>query len=218
MRKGHFNHMNQKFGQAGWIVAAGLAGMMFASGFQGGTTKEGVVDIVKLGQESKVGLRNSEALRTAFLARNGLMEFAATQLVLTSEQATKLRTLSLKEPITEAEKTELEKLKEDIKASAKNFNDLNQKQNPTDADRAMLQDYNNRVQTIRRLLEAWNTEFTEELNRLEGTLRQQTIQTAKEVVKDLGKKQGYTIIFESQVAPYGANDLTDAALKALNEK
>jgi len=210
--------MNQKFGQAGWLVAAGLAGVLFGGGFQGGATKEGVVDIVRLGQESKVGQRNSEALRTAFLARNGLMEFAATQLVLTTEQANKLRTLSLKDPITEAEKADLEKLKEEIKASAKNFNDLNQKANPTDADRAMLQDYNNRVQTMRRMLEAWNTEFTEELNRLEGSLRQQTITTAKEVVRDLGKKQGFTIVFESQIAPYGANDLTEAALKALNEK
>lgn len=210
--------MNQKFSQAGWLVAAGLAGMMFASGFQPSQSKEGVVDIVKLGTDSKVGQRNSETLRTAFLARNGLMEFAATQLVLTNEQATKLRTLSLKDPITEPEKAELEKLKDEIKAAAKDFNDRNQKTNPTDADRAMLQDYNNRVQSTRRLLEQWNSEFTEELNRLEGNLRQQTIQMAKDVVKDIGKKQGYTIVFESQIAPYGANDLTDAALKALNEK
>lgn len=210
--------MDSKFGQAGWMVAAGLLGVIVAGGAQPGASKEGIVDLSRVMQESKVGIKSTETLRNAYTARNSLMEFIGTQLVVTTEQANKLRTLSLKETITEAEKTELEKLKDEIKAAAKNFNDLNQKSNPTDADRNLLQDYNNRIQTIRRVLEDWNDEFTAELTQLEQRLRQQTINVARDAVRELGKKQGYTVIFESQIAPYGANDLTDAATKALNDK
>lgn len=41
---------------------------------------------------------------------------------------------------------------------------------------------------------------------------------AKAALQEVAKKGGYTVILNGQVAPYGANDITDEAIKALDAK
>lgn len=202
--------------RAGWAVAAGLAVLMAVGGFQATVEKTGVVDLNKVIQTSELGKANSKKLNDALALRRGLIDFVNTYKVLTNEQATMLRELTLKKTPVEADKTQIEKIKQDVMASDRKRNELLQKATLTDSDRQLLQEYSQRAQTMAQVLERWDGEFTEELGQLESDLRTTTIDKAKTALTSVAKAGGFTVIHEATVAPYGVNDVTDACVKALN--
>ncbi len=207
-----------KIGFTGWIIAAGAIGLLALAGFQATAEKHGTVDFNRLALSSDIGKANSTTLNAAAAARDGLLKFIDTYKVVTTENAQRLRELTLKDKITDAEKAEMERIKQEIIISAKKRDELSQKPNLTDADKQVLQDYATRAQTMSTQLGRWQQEFNDELVRMQEQLRASTIEKAKAALQDVAKAQGYTIVFESNVAPYCSNDLTDAAIKAMNAK
>ncbi len=204
---------------AGWIVAAGLAGTMLAGGFKSPQDKVGVVDMEKVVFESDLGKKNADSLDEAVKARQGVLDFVRTHRVVTAEQAQRLRQLSVKADVTAAEKQELEKVKSDVVAAARDFDALNQKPSPTEADRAKLTDYNTRAQNAQVLLEDWSQQFQQELQALKDQMIADSAKRANDLLKDIAAKEGYTVIFAApRTALYGTNDLTDRVAKALDGK
>jgi Skp family chaperone for outer membrane proteins len=187
-------------------------------GFQSTTEKFGVVDINKILQDSELGKATNKKLQDALSIRSDLLKFISTYKVLTVDQANKLRELTLKPTPTAADKSEIERIKGEIIAADKKRNELLQKSNMTDTDRMQLQDYAQRAQTMAQVVEQFNNEFQQELNAFESQVREDTITKTKETVKEVAKSQGFTVVLESSVVPYAANDITDASIKALNAK
>lgn len=209
----------KSFSNLGWVAAAFMAGLFLFAGFQPSQEKTGVVDMNKVISESKLGKKNQDDLQAAFLARQNLLAFLDNNRVATVEQATKLRGFALKgAPLTPQEKTEDDRIKADIQASTKTFETLNQKANPTDQDRIQLQEFNQRQRAMAMTLETWQQEFSQEIGRRQQDLRASEIAAAREALSAVGKKSGYTIIHEMQVAPYGANDLTGDTTKEMDSK
>lgn len=202
----------------GWLVAAVVAVSFSAIGFQPAAEKTGVIDLNRVIQQSELGRQNTTDLNNALQQRRQLMDFVNTYKVLTTEQAQRMRELMLKPNATEAEKAALEKIRQDVMESDRRSKDLQQKQNLTDADRTVLQDFAQRTQVMAQVLDRWNSEFTEELQRLETDLRDQTIARAKAALGEVAKAGSFTVVHESTVTPYGVNDLTDATIKAMNAK
>lgn len=200
----------------GWALCTVLIGVLIAGGFQPAAEKSGVVDLNKVIQQSEYGKKSTADLNTALGSRRGLLEFIATHRVLTTEQAQRLKELTLKVPLTEAEKTEMEKIKGDVIASSKKRDDLTQKTQLTESESALLRDYAQRAQNMATTAERWNQEFNDDLNDLQEAARAATIERAKKALQEVAKNQSFTTIFESTVAPYGVNDLTDATIKAMN--
>ncbi|MCG9894814.1 MAG: OmpH family outer membrane protein [Fimbriimonadaceae bacterium] len=202
----------------GWAVAAGALSLFFASGFQAAQQKTGVVDMSRVIADSRLGKQNQETLRAMLQSRQNLLDFLDINRVATVEQANRLRALELKEgPQTPAEKQEADRIKADIQAAGKSFNDLNQKTNATDQDRLQLSEYNQRVRNTTQLLQSLQQELTMEISRKQGDLRREEIERAKAALKVIAEKGGYTIVLENQVAPYGVNDLTAEAIKELDK-
>lgn len=209
--------MNGKFAVTGWVVAAVLAGVMFAGGFQGAQDKFGVVDLNKAVQDSDVGKKNKEQLESAVNARRGIIDFMNLNRVLTVEQAQKLKNLSLKSPPTDAEKKDLDKVKADVVQAKNNFEALNQKASPTEDDRNLLKEYNNRIQSTDGLIQNWGGEFQGYLENLQQTLISDSVKRADTAIREIAKKDGYTVVYAMPAsAVYGANDLTGALTKAID--
>lgn len=200
----------------GWLAAAALAISVGIVGFAQNQPKFGVVDLNRVIQESELGKKNQAKLKAALDARKELIDFVTTYQVLTGEQAQRLRELMLKDAPSEAEKGELAKIKSDVQASDRRRQELVQKTNPTDADLAILQDFNNRRQIMQRTLERWQMEFNDELDGLQQRVRDETIAKAKVAVKDVCAADGYSLVLESTVAPFGSNDVTDSCIKKMN--
>jgi len=197
---------------SGWIVAAGLSVFLFASGFQSGGEKTAVVDLGKVASESKLGRQNIAKMQTAETVRIGLIDFLSNNPVATIEQATQLRTLSLKDPQTEADKTQLDKIKKDITDSAKRRSDLMTKTNLTEAEQRMISEFRQRAGALEELLNGWLNEFRGELGNLQMDLNKKTIDKARTSLAIVAKAQGVTVVLDIESAPYGANDLTAATI------
>ncbi len=207
------NHRNR----LGWACAAGIVAVLAIAGFQGAAEKTGVVDLNKCIQQSTLGQANTAQLNAAVAARRGLIDFIRTYRVLTPEQAQKMRDLTLKANITDPEKAELERIKQEVIANDRKRNELAQKGNGlTDDEKKQLNEFAQRAQAMGAVLEAWNGDFTQDLTDLQQKLQSETIDKAKAALAQVGKAQGFSMIFETNVAPYSANDVTEAVVKQMN--
>jgi len=209
--------MNKRISVLGWVVAGALGITMLASGFQAGATKIGVVDMQRILADSAAGKKMRDDMSTQVNLRQGLLEFVNTNKVLTNDQAARLKDLTLKAGATQADKDALEKLKSDIRAEAKKFNDLMVKPTLTDTERTSFNELNSRRQASDGLLTQWNQEFSNDLTNLQDEMIGNVLKKARDTIQAMGKKDGYSVVFPTTVAIYGANDLTDAAIKAVDE-
>lgn len=202
--------------QMGWVLVAAIGTVMLFSGFQGDANKFGTVNIATVFNESDMGKKRKaegEALKSS---REGLLEFIDTYRVLTMEQAQKIRDLMLKPNRTAAETAEMERIKADVVAADKKAKELSTKPNLTPEERTLLTEYTNRSQQIVELANKWLRDFTQELQAWDDRTRNEALDKAKAAIQQVAKAQGYSVVFDSNVAPYSANDITDAALKAMN--
>jgi Skp family chaperone for outer membrane proteins len=204
--------------KTGWMIAALLLGVFAAVGFQDASNKIGIVDISKVVEMSDFGKANQASFNQMKTAREGVLEFIDTYRVLTVEQATRFRDLSIKPTPTAEEKAELERIKADVMAADKKNKELSVKANLTPEDRALIEEYSKRANNMEMTAGRWLREFTNELQGWADKQKLTSLDRARAAVQEVAKAQGFTVVFEVGVAPYGANDITDAALKAMNAK
>ncbi len=209
---------NTKFLKLGWIAAAALLGILMASAFQATTEKFGVVDISKVVEDSDYGKANQEKFKNLKAAREGILEFVDNYRVLTNEQAQRIYDLSLKETQTAEEKAELDRVKADVIAASKKSLELQSKPSISPEDRTLMEEYSKRSQTMEMVAQRWYKGFTTEMQSWADKQKLASVEKARVAIQEVAKAQGYSIVFEVGIAPYGANDITDASLKAMNAK
>lgn len=209
--------MTNKLNHLGFVAAGALAVTMMFSGFQANGSKMATVDMQRILDESRAGKKVFDELSNDVQSRQGLLEFINTNKVITRDQATKLRTLTLKPGATQADKDEAEKVKAAVRAEAKRFNDLMVKATLTDAERTSFNEMNARRRDSDEILQAWSNEFSEEITNLRESKLASVLEKSRTAVSNVGKKDGYSVIFPTTVAVYAANDITDAAIKAVDE-
>src|SRR5207302_127796 len=93
----------------GWIVAAALTVFAATAGFQGTTTKIGVVDMGKVFADSEYAKSQTQSLQNVGQARQSMLDFVNEYRAFTIEQATRFHDLSIKPNPTAPEKAEIEK-------------------------------------------------------------------------------------------------------------
>jgi Skp family chaperone for outer membrane proteins len=207
-----------KFDKMGWFVAVGLLGCMVGMGFQGSSQKIGTVDLARVFNESDFAKSQDGSLKTMGASRKAILDFIAAYRAIPTEDAQKFRDLSLKPNGGATEKAELDRIRQAALATDQKFRDLQTKASPTDADRTQLNEFGRRANENMAFAQRLEQEFTEEIRQKQEGLRNETLKRAKAAVADVAAKQGYSVIFVEDVAPYSANDVTTEALKAMNAK
>jgi Skp family chaperone for outer membrane proteins len=202
----------------GWVVAAALIGIVAATGFQTGTVKIGVVDTSKVFTESEFYKTQADGLQALGQSRRDMITFVDQYKTFTVEQASRYHELSLKPTPTSAEKTELDGIKKAVQVSDARLKELSQKANPTAAETTEINELSRRGQTTVDTAQRWVREAQDEFETQRQKLIKDGGDKVREAVKLIAAAQSYTIVFTSDVAPYGANDLTAEALKAMNKK
>lgn len=207
----------EKLSKLGWVAAAALIGIVVASGFQDTSLKIAVVDIAQVVEKSNLGKSNQTIFANMKKNREDFLQFIDDNRVLTSEQAQELRGLWLKDSVTAEEKTRMDRIKADVVASFRKWNEIGQKTTPLTAeDRTLLDEYAKRGQAMELLARRLFNDFTNEMQAWADKQKVASIDKARTAIQGIAKTQGYTIVFEVGVAPYGANDLTQPALAAMN--
>lgn len=207
-----------RFEMAGWLVAAGLLGAMLSSGFQTPSLKLGVVDVNRVVETSEYGKANQRNLAAMKKAREDVLEFVDTYRVLTPEQATAIRDLILKPTRTKEEDNELERRKSEVVTAYKRLQELSTKTNLTPEERTLMEDFARRSQVMNETASRWLREFTNEIQSWVDGRKTESYNRARTAITEVATKDGYNMIFESSVTPYGANDVSEAALAAMNAR
>jgi Skp family chaperone for outer membrane proteins len=207
-----------KFNKLGWVFAAAMGAVLIGSGFQGPSEKTGVVDISKVVEDSEFGKQSQETFRVMKTSREAVLEFIDDHRVLTQEQAVRLKDLSLKTNATDADKSALETLRAEIMLSGKRSMELAQKPSLTAEERTLLEEYARRSQTMEQVAQRWFREFSSEMQGWADKQKLASLDRARGAIQEVARQQGFTVVFEVGIAPYGANDLTSAALQAMNTR
>ncbi len=205
---------NLGWGLAG-VMALAMTGMVGA-GMQTPTMKIGVVDWQRVFNDSDHAKKQEEAFRAYAKRREDALRFFESYKVMDTKFLLKFRELSVKDSLEGAEKGELDRIKTDAIATQKKYVELQTKNPLSAAETKQIEDYSARVRTAQNLLVNWAQAFEEDLRQMQGKMRAETLVKVRKAVKEVGAKEGYTVVYVNEVAPYGANDLTDQALKAVN--
>jgi Skp family chaperone for outer membrane proteins len=205
----------------GWITSGALTLVLcvvLSSGFQEKSQKIGTVNIARVFNESEYTKRQDSALKSFGTQRQGVLDFVENYRVLSTAELIKYRDLTLKATPTEADRTEIERIRRVATAADARYRELQTKANATEAERAQLAEMSRNVQENNGLLQRLQQEFGREVNERQERLRSETIDKVKASISEVANKQGYSIVFDEQVAPYSANDVTSEALKTMNAK
>jgi Skp family chaperone for outer membrane proteins len=207
-----------RFLQFGWVLAAAVIGVALAGGFQNNDLKIGVVDVVRMLDQSDYGKEGQLIFKKMKGQREGILEFIDTYRVLTTDQAQRIKELSLKDTPSKEESAELDRTKADVIAANKRSVELATKPNMTPEERTLVEEYARRSQTMNDLAQRWFREFSNEMSDFADKRKLTGLTKAKAAINEVSKAQGYTVVLDQNTALYGANDLTDAALATMNAK
>jgi Skp family chaperone for outer membrane proteins len=206
-----------KTGLAGWLIAAVLAGTMLGSGFQDNKEKFGVVDLRKVIVESKIKKETEDKVEAARKARIAVLTFIRDHRVITEEQATRIRTLELKDVKTDAEQTELANIRTAVENAGKEYERLNGLPNPTEPERQQLMSLSRTFQNSAEILAQYQNDFENEFGMARENASQEAIDRASQAAAVVAKSKGFTVLFSSSAVVYAANDITADVTKEANK-
>ncbi len=198
----------------GWILSLALGSGILAAGFQAKQDKVGVVDFMKVLLDSKEVKKFEDTMRIAQTVRAGVINFIQTNPTIKLEDAIKLRDLSLKATITDPEKAEIEKIKAAAIASEERLRKIQQIQKPSQQELLELDDLNRRRSLSQQTLERFANEMQLEMQDKQAVGNNEVRGKIREVISGVAKSQGYTMVYSTDSAVYGVNDITDACVKA----
>jgi Skp family chaperone for outer membrane proteins len=202
----------------GWVAAAALAGGMIGMGFKAPGDKTGIVDVGKVFKDSDLAKKQTETLRGQVFARRSVMEFVQNNRNIKPEDATRLHDLIIKDPQSAADKADIERIENDAKAAETKARELQTLPKPTAADLSQLDDFTKRKDATGQLLEHWQKDFQDEIQQKENKMNDDTLEKVREAIQQVGRDQGYSIVFANNVAPYCPNDITTDASNKMNKK
>jgi Skp family chaperone for outer membrane proteins len=206
-----------KLDKLGWVVAAGLAGAMFGMGLQPASPKFASVDIAKVFDQSDQTRTSRAELQDFQTSRLEILTFLQQNQAMKPDDAKKYAQLSVKAPKTPADDTELTRIKADAENASTRQRGLSFKQNPTAEDTKELSDFGARAAQNHELIGNLDQQFRAETEQKQKSLMDVSMQKVRDAIRDVASKQGYTIVFSSETAPYASNDLTADALKAVKK-
>jgi len=207
-----------KTDRLGWMVAAALGGAILGMGFRAPGDKTGTVDVIKVFKDSDYAKSQNEGLQAQVAARRDVVQFVQANRNMKADDADKLRILSTKEKPTPADKADIERIKLDAQADEKKARDLQTKEKPTPAELTAIEDYTKRKDATGQRLEKWQQDFNTELTAQQQRMNDEALVRVRQVIQQVARDQGYSIVFAQEIAPYCANDLTADAFKAMNAK
>lgn len=202
----------------GWIAAAALAGAIVGMGFRAPSDKTGIVDMNKVFDGSDLQKDLTGRLHQREGTWQELFRFVTTNRVMKLDDINRLHDLALKDNPTATDNAEMERIRTDAQAEEGKARDLEQKSGPSDADKAQLQNYSDRSKATQQLLEKWSDDFRTDMANRQQKVQEEADQKVRQIVQQVGRDQGYSIIFSSRDAPYCPNDITKEASSKINQK
>jgi Skp family chaperone for outer membrane proteins len=205
-----------RFLQLGWVLFFAVATGWILSGFQAPVEKVGVADINRMMDESDFGKSVKTQLDKMRASREEVLQFIDNNRVITIDQATQIRDLTIKPDLTTAERAQLDSIKATVVAANFKWKELATKTNMTPEERTLVQDYADRAQKANTLGNNWVRQFTSDIDDWVQKQKVESNKRARAGIQQVAKQQSFSVVYDSVFVPFGANDITDTAIQAMN--
>lgn len=198
------------------IAVIGVAVLLMALAFQGPTQKFGVVDIGVLSDASKLGKRKKVEFEAKQQKWINLLQFMRSNRFFTLDNVKRFRELSLLDKPTADQTKQLEDLKTAIQKITDEFQGLVKVAQPTEEQSRRRQDLVRMADETTQMLNELGAEYQDSMRNMAADLKEEVTSKARAAVQKYGRQQGFTVIFEISMAVYGANDVTNDAVKVMD--
>jgi Skp family chaperone for outer membrane proteins len=208
------------------FVVAVVLSVMFASTVYSAPAEAlniACIDLDKVfdGYDKKAKLE--EELRAQARSIEDQLKLRDDNKLLTDEEFKQLVELRSKPSPSAEEKQKIDQLLALSKERDKTFQALQQKTELTDAEKAQLTEFQNRVKAVRTALQEELAKKDEELRRKQVDLSKQVYADIENVVAAIAKEKGLTLVLNKTVnnipfVVYAKIDITEEALNKLNKK
>lgn len=179
----------------------------------------GHVDVAQVLNESKARQRDvAELTQLAGGFRKVLEELqAANARFLTEAEIKEMATLYEKVTKTDADKKRLQALEDSAAAKATRKRNLENTANPTDEQQQQFGQLRDAEEKGNNSLKAVNDDYSKKIDARQTELNNKTVGEIKNIIGKIAQDKGLSVVFDSQVAIWTANDITQDVIKQVNK-
>lgn len=141
----------------------------------------------------------------------------STSDMLSLAQQKQLGDLLAKPNPTDADRSAETTLQNQSRADASELATLQQKQNLSDTERGRLDVLTKEQQAGKAAIEQVNSDYSDQVRQQQDKVSAQFTDLVRQAIAAVAKDKGLSVVFDSSVAVYTANDITDDVLKRLNK-
>lgn len=141
----------------------------------------------------------------------------STSDMLSLAQQKQLGDLLVKPNQTDADRSAETTLQNQSRADATELATLQQKQNLSDTERGRLDVLTKEQQAGKAAIEQVNSDYSDQVRQQQDKVSAQFTDLVRQAIAAVAKDKGLSVVFDSSVAVYTANDITDDVLKRLNK-
>ncbi len=146
----------------------------------------------------------------------GVFQTEEANAMLSADDQKQLSTLLQKANQTDPDKAQITALEAKSQKDAQALATLQQTQTPTDADKTQLSQLTQEKQAGAEALQDVADSFKQQLDDENAKLTQQLADDVRAAVGSIAQQKGLTVVFDSQLAVYTPNDITQAVITKLN--
>lgn len=203
-------------GAAAFVLSAATSRPVQAAP-AGGMPVFGSVDIGKVQSASNKKAKYDTELRALADRLDYAFKQQTASLMLSASDESELGVLLSKTSRSEADKTRISELQEKSTAAAKEYTDLQQKQSPTPADTSRMAALAGEYAANQAAAQKIGDQYQTQIKALNEKDAAEFTQSVKEAISAVARQQGLTVVFDSSLAVYTSNDITDEVVKRINK-
>jgi Skp family chaperone for outer membrane proteins len=203
-------------------IALGIVGALSAGAAppepQG--MKFAVVDMERIIQEYSGTAKANADLKKKYDDYNATLQTMRQNPFLTQAEQKELADINIKGALpaglTAAETARQKALTDKSTQLTSEYQSLQNKQNPTDADKARMADLTKLGKDSDTRIKELQAQAQADVQKTEQENNTRLLKEVREAISKVAKKQNLNLVFASQFALYGEDDVTDGVLKQLN--
>jgi Skp family chaperone for outer membrane proteins len=195
----------------GWLLTIGCVLTAHAQAF-------GVVDYERIINESTFVKTSLERLQALEARYRGVLQTLQENIVLTNEERQELVNLLLAENLNDAQRKRVEQLTQTARQRANELQQLRQKPQPTETEKAALERFTQMEAVGREAIQSLAQQLSQQLDQQLQQSREQVRKAVRDTIAQVAKEKKLSLVFSAEAVLYAENDITNDVIKRLNER
>jgi len=181
------------------------------------------VDVQKVMSGYNKGKEIDDQFRTLVQNLQTKLKLRQANKLLTDEEFKQLADLKVLDKPTADDQKKIESLTATSNQREQEFTTLQQKPNATDAEKAKLKEYQDRIDKANAALASDQEKYQADLTKQDADNQRQNTEAIETAVSAVAKDKGIAMVFTKTIGPYpivmyASTDISEDVIKKLNKK